>query len=58
MVAAFTIMKKRSYAVRAYLQRHETKKQDMEPEAVDDATAARQQLEELTSQVHSLRTSL
>ena len=58
MVAAFTIMKKCSYAVRAYLHRHEGKEQDMEPKAVDDATAARQQLEELTSQVHSLRPSL
>ena len=60
MVSAFTIMKKRSFAVRSYLQRHNVQEQDMgqEQPAVDDATAARQQLEELTSQVHSLRTSL
>ena len=30
MVAAFTIMKKGNYAVRAYLQQHEMKEQDME----------------------------
>ena len=60
MVAAFTLMKKRSFAVRQYLARNEAQEQVM-GQADDDhaeTSSAQQQIDVLTSQVQSLRLSL
>lgn len=57
MVDSFNIMKKRSASVRQYLQRH-NQDAGMDTTAQDEPLTPAQQIEDLTSQLASLRASL
>ena len=57
MVDSFNIMKKRSASVRQYLQRH-NQDTGMDTTAQDEPLTPAQQIEDLTSQLASLRASL
>ena len=57
MVEAFNTMKKRSASVREYLQRHQTD-EGMSTAVPDEPLTPTKQIEDLTSQIASLRASL